>query len=143
MAASDRQGPDNTGLGEPDVFYFGNAIGEAGDNAINTIVNATDEIVARNHQQSPIDPAAINNPYDYNRDGLVNSTDQIIARENQTNPLTMLRLIQTPAIDEAIQQTADLDWLYEFEQMETKNRKETKSSAIEAAVDRLLATEGR
>ena len=52
----------------------------------------------------PLNPAAIDDPCDYNRDGLVNGTDQIIARNNQTNPLTMLRLITAPtAINELIQ----------------------------------------
>ncbi len=76
--------------------------GEAGDQSINTIVNATDEIAARNFQHSAVDPALIDDPYDYNRDGLVNGTDQIIARNNQTNPLTMLRLI---TVDAAIKQS--------------------------------------
>ena len=42
----------NTGLAEPDVFYFGNAIGEAGNQPGNAIVNATDEILARNFPHS-------------------------------------------------------------------------------------------
>ncbi|HYW78888.1 MAG TPA: lamin tail domain-containing protein, partial [Thermoguttaceae bacterium] len=86
----------NTGLTEPDVFYFGNAIGESGDQPSNAIVNATDEIVARNFQHGATSPAKIDDPLDYNRDGLVNGTDQIIARGNQTNPLSMLRLIEAP-----------------------------------------------
>ncbi|HYW78062.1 MAG TPA: beta-propeller fold lactonase family protein, partial [Thermoguttaceae bacterium] len=58
------QATENTGLLEPDVFYFGNAPGEAGDQAVNAIVNATDEIVARNFQHSAFDPAPIDDPYD-------------------------------------------------------------------------------
>ncbi len=42
-------------------------LAEAGNTAINTIVNATDEIVARNFQHSAVDPALIDDPYDYNR----------------------------------------------------------------------------
>ncbi|HYW81365.1 MAG TPA: retropepsin-like aspartic protease, partial [Thermoguttaceae bacterium] len=72
---------DATGLLEPDVFYFGNAIAEAGDQATNAIVNATDEIVARNFPHSLLDLAGIEDRYDYNRDRLVNGTDQILARE--------------------------------------------------------------
>src|SRR5262245_35905880 len=33
-----------TGLATPDVFYFGNAIGESGDSAANALVNASDEV---------------------------------------------------------------------------------------------------
>jgi len=36
-------------------------------------------------------------------------------------------------------ETADLDWLYEFEQISTKNTRQNRSS-VEEAVDRLLAT---
>ncbi|MEE8451478.1 MAG: GEVED domain-containing protein, partial [Thermoguttaceae bacterium] len=137
---------ERTGLAEPHVFYFGSAPGEAGDQAINTIVNATDEIAARNFQHSAADLALIDDPYDYNRDGLVNGTDQIIARENQTNLLTMLRLIATPVQDAELKASepttlsADLDWLYEFEQMNSKNSRQKRSS-VEQAVDRLLAVE--
>jgi len=138
---------ENTGLAEPDIFYFGNAIGEAGNQTRNTIVNATDEIVARNFQHNALNPALIDDPYDYNRDGLVNGTDQIIARENQTNPLTMLRLITAPAADAAVQQTsqetprpplAALDWQYEFKSTQSKA---AKRKDVEATVDLLLATE--
>ena len=95
---------ENTRLLEDDVFYFGNAVGESGNAAGNAIVNATDEIMARNFLHGPLNPAAIDDPCDYNRDGLVNGTDQIIARNNQTNPLTMLRLITAPtARNELIQ----------------------------------------
>ncbi len=141
---------ENTGLATPDIFYFGNAPGEAGDQAINTIVNATDEIVARNFQHSAVDPALVDDKYDYNRDGLVNGTDQIIARDNQTNPLTMLRLITAPAVDLALKQavvvdqdasealSAALDWQYEYESMRSKS---AKDKDVEATVDLLLATD--
>lgn len=87
---------DELELARDDVFYFGNAVAEAGDQAINAIVNATDEIVARNFQHGIFNAAAIEDPYDYNRDGLVDGTDQILARNHQTNPLTALRLITAP-----------------------------------------------
>ena len=143
----------HTGLIIPDIFYIGNAPGEAGDNASNTIVNATDEIVARNFQHSPLDPAAVDDAYDYNRDGLVNGTDQIIARGNQTNPFTMLRLITPPAEEAATKQataleplipsisSADFDWLYEFEPTATKRATSHGSTPAEKAVDLLLAAQ--
>jgi len=90
---------ENTGLAEPDVFHFGNAIGEAGDQTVNTIVNATDEIAARLFTHGPLNRADIDDPYDYNRDRQVNATDRVIARSHQTNPLTMLRLITIPPGD--------------------------------------------
>ncbi len=44
---------DGTGLAAGDVFYFGNAVGEAGDSTANAIVNTTDEVAARNFQHGP------------------------------------------------------------------------------------------
>jgi hypothetical protein len=85
----------NTGLAAADVFYFGNAIGETGNSTANAIVNATDEILARNNPAF-IPPATITNPYDFNRDKAVNATDQIIARNNTTF-LDALKLITVPA----------------------------------------------
>ena len=57
-----------TGLMEDDVFYFGNAIGESGDNPNHAMVNATDVIATRDHPRGPLDPALITDAYDYNRD---------------------------------------------------------------------------
>ncbi|MEE8450312.1 MAG: hypothetical protein V3R99_00305 [Thermoguttaceae bacterium] len=64
----------------------------------------------------------------------------------------MLRLIAAPIRDAALKQaveleasepttlSADLDWLYEFEQMNSKNAR-PKRSSVEEAVDLLLAAE--
>jgi hypothetical protein len=84
----------NTGLAAPDVFYFGNAIGESGDNPANAVVDYQDELGSRTHK-SGIPLAPITSPYDYNRDGRVNATDDIIARHNRTdgtggNPLQLI-----------------------------------------------------
>ncbi|MEE8451759.1 MAG: hypothetical protein V3R99_07580, partial [Thermoguttaceae bacterium] len=89
---------------------------------------ATDEIVVRNFSHGPLNPATIDDPYDYNRDRQVNGTDRLIARTNQTNPLTMLRLITPPAADKVLEQAAEaltsakVDWLFEFEQMTEKSQ---------------------
>jgi len=145
---------ERTGLAESDISYFGNAIGESGNLAGNAIVNATDEIMARNFYHGALDPAAIDDPYDYNRDGLVNGTDQIIARNNQTNPLTMLRLITAPAVDAVVRQAleedtaaggpapAELQWLLEFERMNSRDHNAKKAQTAATAVDELLATYG-
>ncbi len=70
----------NTTLPASDVFYFGNRIGDAGnDGPIAAVTNATDEIAAR---VNPGFLVGITNRYDYNRDSLVNAFDQIIARVN-------------------------------------------------------------
>jgi hypothetical protein len=87
----------NTGLSAPDVFYFGNAIGESGDSPANAVVDSHDEIGSRTHKTG-FTAAAITNPYDYNRDGKVNATDDLIARHNRTDGVGdhPLQLIAAP-----------------------------------------------
>jgi hypothetical protein len=87
----------DTGLAAPDVFYFGNAIGEAGNSPADARVTATDMLMARNNPRSFTDPAPINLVCDYNRDARVNATDVLIARNNQTNAANALRLIRVPS----------------------------------------------
>jgi len=82
----------NTGLVTPDVFYFGNAIGETGNNTANAIVNLQDDLAARAHK-SGFTPAGVTNVYDFNRDRRVNATDELIARYNHTTVDTALKLI--------------------------------------------------
>ena len=83
----------NTGLSAADVFYFGNAVGEAGHTSLNAQVTATDEIFARNNPKSFTDPAPIDFRFDYNRDTRVTAIDQIIARNNRTTILDRLQLL--------------------------------------------------
>jgi hypothetical protein len=85
------------GLAAPDVFYFGNAVGESGNLAGSTDVDANDEIRARTDPHSFDRPAPLALAYDFDRDGMVNATDQIIARSNTTDPLHRLALIALPA----------------------------------------------
>ena len=84
----------NTGLSAPDVFYFGNAIGESGNSPADAVVDSADETGSRTHKTG-FTAAAIDNHYDYNRDGRVNATDDLIARHNRTdgvggNPLQLI-----------------------------------------------------
>jgi V8-like Glu-specific endopeptidase len=74
---------DNTGLREDDVFYFGNAIGETGNNPADARVNLIDVGLARSNQTS-FTLANVDNDYDFNRDGRVNLIDVGLARANQT-----------------------------------------------------------
>ncbi len=67
----------NTGLAAADVFYFGNAIGESGDNPANAVVDSQDESGSRTHKTG-FTAAAIDNLYDYNHDGKVNATDDLM-----------------------------------------------------------------
>jgi len=85
-----------TGLEEEDVFYFGNAVAEAGNSDVDTLVDVGDLLLARNNTRNFLDPAGIDFPYDYNRDQRVNATDVLLARNNTTNFLTGLKLIAAP-----------------------------------------------
>ncbi len=86
-----------TGLPGDDVFYFGNAPGE-GNSPVPpfAVVNAADAADAVAHAH---DPAAIDDPYDYNRDGRVDTADGAIAGAFATTPLNALKLIAVPRED--------------------------------------------
>jgi len=85
---------DSLGLATDDFFCFGLAIGESSGDLI---VNATDELLARNNPKPSIfNPALIDDPYDYNRDKLVNATDQLISRSNTTTGFSSLKYIVFP-----------------------------------------------
>ena len=85
--------PSTTGLTEPDVFYFGNALGETGNSAFSAKVGAQDVLEARNNPRTFFDPATIDTVHDFNRDRRVNAIDTLIARNNQTWSGTELELV--------------------------------------------------
>jgi len=60
-------------------------------------VDTTDELHARMDQHKTLlNPAAIDNPHDYNRDGMVNTTDEIVSRTNNNTLLNAPKLITAP-----------------------------------------------
>jgi len=98
-----------TGLASPHVFYYGNSIGETGDNPSNTFVNAGDFIAVRDHPSNFPNHAPPGNPYDLNHDSFVNAGDLIIARDHGNNFQTALKFIAPiapPAAPAAAPQTA-------------------------------------
>ena len=70
----------DTGLTAPDVFYFGNAVGETFDTAATFAVNSRDVTRTRNAQAKP---TTVGGLYDHNRDGRVNAQDLAIVRNSQ------------------------------------------------------------
>jgi hypothetical protein len=84
------------GLNAADVFYFGNAIAETGNSALDATVNASDEIAARNNPRTFVNPSPIGGAHDFNRDGFVNAADQIIARSSVSG-INSLKLIHPGA----------------------------------------------
>ena len=73
-----------TGLSEPDVFYFGNAVGETGNSAADAAVTGADFSATRAAQRPGAVP--IDSRYDFNRDGAVNAIDLSIVRGHQSSP---------------------------------------------------------
>ena len=87
----------NTGLTIPDVFYFGNAIGETGNSPSDAEVTPADEIEVRNNPHTlNTNPAGATDTCDFNRDSKVGPTDAIIVRDNGTSSMTALKLISVP-----------------------------------------------
>ena len=84
---------ENTGLTSPDVFYFGNAIGETGDSTLHTHINAFD--LAGNRDNANPD-AYLANRFDHDRDGIVDGTDYAIVRDHARNFVDALQLIKPP-----------------------------------------------
>ena len=81
-----------TGLDAPDVFYFGNLVGDTGNDRGNPTVKATD--LAQTRAAVFKTDAASLNLYDFNRDGAVNGADVRITRANQRQ---ILPLFAAPA----------------------------------------------
>ena len=72
----------NTGLAAPQVFYFGNFVGDVGDNPRSAGVNATDVAGVRRNVSTRTLP--VTNRYDLNKDGRVTNADVLIARAAET-----------------------------------------------------------
>lgn len=72
-------------------------MGEAGNGAGDPVVDALDEVLVRDAQRGPRDPAPNGNRYDFNRDGLVGAVDRIIARRHRSGGVPALELFTAPA----------------------------------------------
>jgi hypothetical protein len=159
----------HAGLASDEVFYFGNAVGETGDNPLNAVVNATDENrVAANKTGFVLAP--VTNVYDFNHDRRVNATDVLIARDNHTTqgvdalnlitvPLSLapegpsgqsavspaqgLQLTAGPVVDAVLTsagtQLNEISWLYQYEEMAAKKQSSEENNSTEKSVDAVLA----
>ena len=84
----------DTGLAQPDVFYFGNLVGDTG--GVGTpVVNATDVLLTRSNVGRTT--AAALNRFDFNRDGKIDAADVLIARNNQRHALPLFTAPAAPA----------------------------------------------
>ena len=75
----------NTGLAESDTFFFGNAVGETGNEPQSSRVSASDALrVLNQYLRDPQSQSAsaIDSPLDFNRDGRIRTAD-LLAAVNQ------------------------------------------------------------
>ena len=70
----------NTGLATPEVFYFGNAVGDTCNQSAAAMVNSAD--VGRIRQNSGTANVPITNVFDVNRDGSITSADVVLSQRN-------------------------------------------------------------
>ncbi len=94
-----------TNLAADDVFYFGNAVGETGNQPENTQVNSGDELAIRNNFTAA-GAAGLSNLYDINRDKQVDAQDAALARAHRSG-LSPLPMITVPATAIAAEASAD------------------------------------
>jgi hypothetical protein len=87
----------NTGLAAPDVFYFGNAVGEVGNTTANAIVTAADESLIRLNFTTGFGTVPVTSQYDIDKNRFVQASDAALSRANQTTAFSALRLIAVPA----------------------------------------------
>ncbi len=87
---------ESTGLANSDVFYFGLALGETGNSAQDAVITADDVVLTRN-QHSLWSRVGIDDPCDFNRDGLVSSLDAALCRLGGSGGVP-LALFSAPSI---------------------------------------------
>ena len=86
----------NTGLSAPDVFYFGLAVGES-TGSPDFQVDANDRFGTRSNPHDFLNPAPVDDAYDFNRDKDVDANDRYIQRQHGTDFLNDLEVI-TPLL---------------------------------------------
>jgi hypothetical protein len=80
-------GGPRTGLLAPDVFYFGNLIGETGDGTTNSRVNALDLGAVKRALNGD---STVTGRFDFNRDGKINALDLGAVKANLNRLMTFI-----------------------------------------------------
>jgi len=92
----------NTGLSEDDVHFWGNQVGETGNNPANTRVDAGDASAVRAHY-SGLGTAGVTSLYDINRDKRVDAGDFSAIRANYTGlSASLIYLVAPPPYPAAL-----------------------------------------
>lgn len=85
------------GLNAAETHWWGNAVADCGTiQSNNILVDATDEILARNNKRSGFSPAPVSWAWDYNKDHFCDGTDEILARNNKASGFTCVKVITRP-----------------------------------------------
>jgi hypothetical protein len=94
-----------TGLGQPDVFYFGNAVGETGNSAGDARVTAADALRILGNVSASV---GITNRFDINRDGKVGAADRLMVLGNLSaiDPVILLDLSGGAALNSVVRVAA-------------------------------------
>ena len=87
---------ERTGLAQPDVFYFGNLVGDTGDTGIPARVTARDVLAVRRQLLTKSRVGEMSR-FDFNRDGRVNALDLAGARGNLNRTLGPITAAPAPA----------------------------------------------
>jgi len=80
----------HTGLTTPDIFYWGNTVGESGNSLTDAVVDLQDELAAKRSPRSAFNPAPIDYLTDFNRDKKVDQNDQAQPRNNHAPVLQLI-----------------------------------------------------
>jgi len=89
-----------TALVAPDVFYFGNLVGETGDAVSPWRVTAADVLAVRRHSSAVAAP--VDSRYDINQDGKVNALDVVLVRMNLPRSLRPVTAAPAAAVQASI-----------------------------------------
>jgi hypothetical protein len=81
---------EQTGMVEPDTFYFGSVVGETGPAAANGVQSVTVGDVLAVRLATRLGLVPVTATHDINRDGFINTTDVMLVRANQTTSATRI-----------------------------------------------------
>jgi hypothetical protein len=115
----------DTGLSSPDVFYFGNLVGETGDPTQTGTASTGAVDLVRLRGNLFTSPVSVTSRYDFNRDGRVSALDLGSLRGNL---FQSLRLIAAPAGTGAAAGVASSDAVY----LATSSRDRDPQSATQS-----------
>ena len=115
----------NTGLVASDVFSFGNLVGETGNSASAARVDFADLSAIRNNLRGG--SVAVNNHFDFNRDGVVNTKDLAIARANQQGSLSLVPAVTARSRTSAPRRTSFSEVVVALVQTQRQQDEEIRS----------------